>query len=166
MSITAYVAFGSNLGDRLATLVTARRLLTDDPRISLIASSPLYETEPVGGPPGQPPFLNAVIELKTCLPARTLLQRCHQVEAALGRERLEAWGPRTIDLDLLFCGKEVCSGPTLTLPHPRLHLRPFVLVPLSDLARDLVHPVLGLSVGQLLAALDISGVRRYQGEEW
>lgn len=166
MSVVAYVAFGSNLGDRLATLVTARRLLTVDPRIRLIASSPLYETEPVGGPPGQPPFLNAVVKLDVRLPSRLLLQHCHQVEADLGRERQVAWGPRTIDLDLLFYGDEVSSGPDLTLPHPRLHLRPFVLVPLSRLAPELIHPVMGLTVRQMLAGLDLSGVRQSQKEEW
>lgn len=166
MSVAAYIAFGSNLGDRRATLVAARSLLLADSAIRLTASSPLYETDPVGGPPGQPPFFNAVVELHVNLPARTLLQRCHQVEAELGRERLVAWGPRTIDLDLLFYGDEVCAGPDLTLPHPRLHLRPFVLAPLCDIAPGLIHPVMQVSVGEMLAALDVSGVRQCQEMEW
>jgi len=166
LSAVAYVAFGSNLGDRLTTLVVARRMLIQDPRISLLASSPLYVTEPVGGPPGQPNFLNAVVQLRVTLTARELLAHCLQVEAELGRERQEDWGPRTIDLDVLFYGDEVCNEPDLTVPHPRLHLRPFVLVPLGWLAPELIHPVMGLTIRQMLAGLDLSGVHQSQKEEW
>ncbi len=137
MSVVAYIAFGSNLGDRRATLVAARSLLIADSAIRLTASSPLYETNPVGGPPGQPPFFNAVVKLRVSLPARTLLY-----------------------------GDEVCAGPDLTLPHPRLHLRPFVLAPLCDIAPGLIHPVMQVSVGEMLAALDVSGVRQCQEMEW
>lgn len=165
MSAVAYVAFGSNLGDRLTTLVAARRLLTKDPRIRLLASSPLYVTKPVGGPPGQPDFLNAVVQLDITLTARELLARCQQIEAELGRERKVEWGPRTIDLDVLFYDDEVCKDPDFTVPHPRLHLRPFVLVPLCRLAPELIHPVLGLTIRQMLAGLDLSGVHRSL-EEW
>jgi 2-amino-4-hydroxy-6-hydroxymethyldihydropteridine diphosphokinase len=128
-----YLGLGSNLGDRLANLLAA----VDGLRrrgIRVVRSSRVYETEPVG--PDQPDFLNAVIEVDTDLGARELLATCLDVEAALGRERAERWGPRVIDLDVLTFGRETIDEPGLLVPHPRMHERGFVLIPLLELDAD------------------------------
>lgn len=151
--VTAYLAFGSNLGDREEILKGARAALDAHPEVRLTASSPLYQTEPVGGPEGQGLYLNAVIEVKTNLPAPDLLGLCMAVEARFGRRREEHWGARTLDIDLLFRGEEVRGEADLVLPHPRLHLRRFVLSPLADLAPELFHPLLRRTVSELLADL-------------
>lgn len=159
--VTAYLALGSNLGDREAMLRGAREALNNSPRVRVEASSPLYETDPVGGPSQQPPYLNAVLQVVTDLPAEALLRRCLEVEDRFGRLRQERWGARTLDVDVLFYGRKICRRPDLVLPHPRLHHRRFVLAPLADLAPELVHPVLGLTVCDLLARLpDGDGVHR------
>ena len=136
---TAYVALGSNLGDRARYLYDGVRLLVDatGARARL---SPLYETDPVDYL-DQPRFLNGVVELAGALPPPLeLLDACLAIEARLGRERAVAQGPRTLDLDLLLYGDERAAGARLTLPHPRMHLRRFVLAPLADLAPGLVPP--------------------------
>lgn len=164
--VTAYLALGSNLGDRQVALAGARQALGSVPGIRLAAASPLYETEPVGGPAGQGPYLNAVLRVETDLAPRALLRRCLEVEACFGRRRRERWGARTLDVDLLLFGDEVRSEPDLELPHPRLHLRRFVLAPLRDLAPELVHPVLGRTVRELIDDLPSpGGVRRF-AETW
>jgi len=164
--ITAYLALGANLGDRVGQLQGARAALAAAGGILVTAASPLYETQAVGGPPGQPPYLNAVLRVKTSLSCRALLEHCLAVEAGFGRRRLEPWGPRTLDVDLLFFGGETFGEPGLDVPHPRLHQRRFVLVPLADLAPELLHPVLGRSVRQLLAALDNGESVRLYTREW
>lgn len=147
--VTAYLGLGANLGDRLGALRGARTALDKLPEVSVIASSALYETLPVGGPPGQDAFLNAVLEVTTELPAEQLLADCLAIEKQFGRERLVHHGPRTLDIDLLFFSHRVCEEKDLTLPHPCLHWRAFVLIPLNDLAPEMMHPLQGKTVRQL-----------------
>lgn len=151
---STFLAFGANLGEREQTLRAARDALQRTPGFNLLACSPLYESDPVGGPDGQPAYLNAVLAATTELSARQLLALCQNIEADFGRLRTEKWGPRTLDIDLLLFGTEIIGEPDLQVPHPRLHERRFVLVPLHDLAPDLVHPQLRKPVHRLLAELD------------
>jgi 2-amino-4-hydroxy-6-hydroxymethyldihydropteridine diphosphokinase len=148
----AYIGLGSNLGAREDYLNRAIDLLRDDPAIEVVALSSLRETDPVGIV-DQPRFLNGVAELETALGARELLGRLLAVEQELGRSRDgPRFGPRTIDLDLLVYGDEVIDEPGLTVPHPRLDERLFVLEPLHELAPDLVVPGRG-RVSDLLVSL-------------
>ncbi len=117
------------------------------------AVSKLYETAPVGGPNNQGPYLNGALVATTTLGAADLLANLHQIEATRERERTVHWGPRTLDLDLLVFGDLVSDVPSLQVPHPRLHERRFVLVPVCDIAPDLIHPVLGRTMRELLADL-------------
>lgn len=130
----AFIGLGSNLGDRLAQLRTAMSGLPD-----VVAASSVYETEPVGGPE-QGPYLNQVVELDTDLGPRELLRRAHALEAAAGRERAQRHGPRTLDVDVLLVGDVTVADDDLVVPHPRMWERRFVLVPLAELAPDLVSP--------------------------
>lgn len=152
--VTAYLGLGANLGDPAATLAAARDELARLPGSRLLARSSLYRTQPVGGPPGQPDYLNAVVALATSLSAQELLAAGQAVEEQFGRRRRERWGPRTLDIDLLLYGGQVFAEPQLVVPHPRLHRRRFVLAPLCELAPQLVHPSLGQPLRQLLAQLD------------
>jgi 2-amino-4-hydroxy-6-hydroxymethyldihydropteridine diphosphokinase len=157
MAASAYLALGSNLGDRLATLQRAVDLLGAHPGIAVRRSSRVYETEPVGPP--QPGYLNAVIEVRTDLGPRELLQACLDVEAELGRVRGERWGPRTLDVDVLTYEDRRMAEPDLVLPHPRMHERAFVLVPLLELDPVPVLPD-GRSIGELRAPPDAGlGIR-------
>lgn len=133
MSHRAFLALGSNLGDRVATL---RHAVAGAPDVTAV--SPVYETAPVGGPEGQGPYLNLVVELTTDLDARALLGWCMKLERDAGRERLVRWGPRTLDVDVLWVDGEEVDDDDLHVPHPRMWERPFVLAPLRDLAPDLV----------------------------
>ena len=153
----AYVALGSNLGDRAAQLGAAVAGLAATPGARLLACSSLYETEPVG-PPGQGPYLNAVVLLETSLAPRALLARLHELERAAWRTRSGVRNEaRTLDLDLLLYGERCIDEPGLAVPHPRLHERPFVLAPLRELAPEALHPGLGRRVAELAAALEASG---------
>ena len=129
----AFLGLGSNLGDRERYLREAVEAL-----VGVVAVSPVYETEPVGGPAGQSPYLNLVVELDTDLSPRELLGVSHRLEAVAGRARSERWGPRTLDVDVLWVDGVTVDEPDLQVPHPRMWERRFVLAPLADLAPDLV----------------------------
>jgi len=148
----AFVGIGSNLGDREDHLRRAVELLAAEDAISVLASSQLRETEPVG-PVAQGPFLNGAVQVETELTPRALLERLLAIEERLGRVRRERFGPRTIDLDLLVYEDAVVDEPGLTLPHPLLHERRFALEPLAELAPDLEIPGRG-SVSALLSKLE------------
>jgi 2-amino-4-hydroxy-6-hydroxymethyldihydropteridine diphosphokinase len=131
--VRAFLGLGSNLGDRRAVLRRAVDALSD-----AVAVSPVYETEPVGGPPGQEPYLNLVVELDTACTPRELLELGRRLEAEAGRVRGERWGPRTLDVDVLLVGDQSIEEPDLVVPHPRMWERRFVVAPLADLAPELV----------------------------
>jgi len=148
-AVDAYVALGSNLGDREAHLSAAIEALRARPGVRVAAVSTVYETAPVGPPP-QGPYLNAVVHLATQLAPRALLDCLLEIEAAEGRRRSAGrWSARTLDLDLLFYGSLTLDEPGLCVPHPHLHERAFVLEPLCELAPRLVHPRLGETVEEL-----------------
>ena len=147
---TAYVALGANEGDRLANLESAVKHLREITTVDAI--SPIYETEPVGFA-DQPRFLNAVARVITLLFPMELLRELQSIEGKLGKATPFPNGPRTIDLDLLLYDDLVESSPELDVPHPRMHERRFVLTPLADIAPDAMHPEIGKTMGELLAAL-------------
>jgi 2-amino-4-hydroxy-6-hydroxymethyldihydropteridine diphosphokinase len=149
---------GSNLGNRLENLQAALRSMP--PAIRPLAQSPIYETSPWGYT-DQPDFLNQVVLAETDLPPQRLLARLKSIEASLGRLPNFRYGPRLIDLDILFYDDLVLQTPSLTIPHPHLAERAFVLAPLADLAPDLRYSAQGQTVRQLLEAVDSRGVRRY-----
>ncbi len=154
---TAYLGLGANLGDRLANLQRAVDLLGADPGIRVVASSRIWETEPVGGP-DQPDHLNVVVRIDTELEPTPLLGACLRVEHVLGRVRDVRWGPRIIDIDVLLFGQAIFDEPGLTLPHPRMLERAFVLLPLLELVPD---PVLPDGRRVLDATIDTDGVRLF-----
>lgn len=159
---TAYIALGSNLGDRAATLARAVDAINAN-GIRVTRQSSLYFTEPVEAP-GQPWFLNAALEAETSLLPRQLLHTLSKIERELGRRRLAPHGPRTIDLDILFYGSSVIRSRELEVPHPRLTQRRFVLLPLAQIAPEFRHPTLHKSIAQLLAETpDRSEVRLWRG---
>jgi len=156
--MTAVVlALGSNLGDRQDILQGAVDAIVGLPGVRVTAVSPVYETVPVGGP-AQPDYLNAVVLADVARPARELLDRLHEIEAAFDRVRLVRWGPRTLDIDIIVFDGERSDDPELTLPHPRAHERAFVLAPWRDVDPDAALPGHG-PVAELLAKADHAGLR-------
>lgn len=151
----AFVALGSNLGDRRASLERAVLELAITRGVRVVASSSWIETEPVGGPGGQGRYLNGVVELATTLTARELFGRLQAIEAFGGRDRAreQHHGPRTLDLDLLTFGDQRIDDPDLTVPHPRMEERLFVLEPLAQIAASLLLPRAGVTVGERVASL-------------
>lgn len=146
----AYLGLGANLGDRWANLAAAARMLGASRCLRVLRCSRVYETEP-WGVANQPRFLNCVLEVGVSLPPEELLARCKDAEEHLGREPGIRWGPRLIDLDILLYDNLLVDLPHLTIPHPRLHLRAFALVPLAELAAARVHPALHRSIRELAA---------------
>jgi 2-amino-4-hydroxy-6-hydroxymethyldihydropteridine diphosphokinase len=161
----AFVGVGSNLGDREFLIRNAVEGLRAVPRTSVLRVSSLYDTDPVGELE-QPAFLNAVVWLETELEPRELLWHLLLIEKRMGRVRTQKWGPRSIDLDLLFFGGTVLQDPDLTLPHPEAHRRAFVLIPLQELDADFVHPETGEPIRKMIRRLDPTPGVRKGGRLW
>ena len=155
---TVYLALGSNLGDRLANLKQAIDALT--PQMEVKAKSSVYETPPWGFE-DQPKFLNQVVKAKTYLDPQPLLKHLKRLEVALGRQASFPNGPRLIDMDILFYDDLILNTSSLIIPHPRLHERGFVLLPLMELSPDLVHPLNKKSVREMVAECDVAGVKKF-----
>lgn len=153
----AYIAMGANLGAREQTLREALKLLAANQYVQVLKVSSFLETKAVGGPPNQPNYLNAAASLETTLSPRQLLDLLLEIERKLGRVRStpERNQPRTIDLDVLLFDDRVINEPELVVPHPRMHERKFVLKPLSEIAPDLKHPILGKCTAELLSAVSL-----------
>lgn len=163
--ITAYLSLGSNLGNRQENLEKAIQLIKEKQEIQLGQVSSFYETEPVGYV-DQDWFLNAVIEISTSLSPQELLGVAGEVENQLARVRTIRWGPRTIDVDILFYGEQMVVEENLEIPHPRIQERAFVLKPLAEIAPDLIHPYYGQTIEDLLENLaDAEEVKIYQPRE-
>ncbi|MDP1546620.1 MAG: 2-amino-4-hydroxy-6-hydroxymethyldihydropteridine diphosphokinase [Anaerolineales bacterium] len=161
MEHIVYLALGSNMGNRLANLKNAVSHLT--PQMSVKKKSLVYETPPWGYA-DQPAFLNQVVMAETYMEPEPLLGHLKRLETALGRVASFQNGPRLIDIDILFYDDAILDSPPLVIPHPRLHQRAFVLVPLNDIASDFVHPVLGKQVGELLLDVDRLNINEYKGK--
>ena len=155
---TVYLALGTNLGDRLANLKQAITALT--PQLEVKAKSQVYETPPWGFE-DQPKFLNQVVKAQTYLDPLPLLKHLKRLEVALGREVSFPNGPRLIDIDILFYDDLVLDTPPLVIPHPRLHERGFVLLPLMDIAPDLVHPLTQQSVQEMATLSNLEGIEKF-----
>ena len=152
ISQTVYLGLGSNLGDRMGALRAAIHALDHHDAIRIDRDggiAPVYETSPVGGPPDQPPYLNTAIRIFTTLDPFELLAATQHIEIQLGRKRAERWASRTIDIDILLFGDQTIDSESLTIPHPRLHERAFMLFPLCKLAGGVVHPRFGVTVDEL-----------------
>jgi 2-amino-4-hydroxy-6-hydroxymethyldihydropteridine diphosphokinase/dihydroneopterin aldolase/2-amino-4-hydroxy-6-hydroxymethyldihydropteridine diphosphokinase len=146
--VISYIGLGSNIGDRKANLDRAIDMFRELNGIEVTAVSSYYNTAPVGYTE-QPDFLNAVIELRTTLPVSRLLEVCRDIEKSLKRERTIRWGPRTIDLDILLYGDVMVNQESLTVPHPRMHERDFVMRPLNEIAPKAYHPVFKQTIDEM-----------------
>ena len=149
----AYIGIGSNLGDRRANAVEAVKRIGELPTTRVVRASSLYESEPLGD--AKTWFVNSVIEVETDLSSDVFLKRAKEIEEAMGRKRVKGkrWGSRIIDLDILLWNQEVVQKKNLKIPHPEMHKRRFVLLPLAELAPHVIHPQLGQSISSLLATL-------------
>jgi 2-amino-4-hydroxy-6-hydroxymethyldihydropteridine diphosphokinase len=150
--ILAYIGLGANLGEPASQIKQALALLNNMEEMEVLQVSSCYRNPPLG-PPGQPWYVNAVAKVRTRLTPEELLRTLGAAEEALGRVRGERWGPRLIDLDLLLYGSEIIRGPELSVPHPEMHRRAFVLVPLAEIAPEAWHPVLKKTALELLESL-------------
>lgn len=159
MSNQAYISLGSNIGDRCESLKAAIEELNTHSKISVMSTSSIYETDPVGYE-NQDQFLNMVIEVNTSLNPFELLSLCLEIEKHLGRKRDIRWGPRTIDLDILLYNQENIKSEKLTVPHPRMHERAFVLIPLLEIASNIKLPTMEIPLHAILEDIsDREGVR-------
>ena len=155
----AYLGLGANVGDREANLQNALRLLSESPGLRLLRCSQVYETEP-WGVTGQPEFLNCCAEFAVSVEPEALLAVCKEVESVLGRLPGPRWGPRLIDVDILLHGERRVALPDLEIPHPRLHLRAFALVPLAELNAAARHAGMGRTIAELASGVEgLDGVR-------
>lgn len=156
--LAAYIGIGSNVGDRAETMLKAIMMLDHVEQVRVCRISQMIETEPVGAG-NQPKYLNGAAQIDTSLSPMELLSVLHEIEEALGRNRQveRRWGPRTCDLDILLMGQEVLEADSLTVPHPRLHERMFVLRPLAEIAPNVRHPVLCKTVSEMLTELEAKG---------
>ena len=158
MSKTA-IALGSNLGDSLTTLESSLTVINSIPGVNLVAVSSWYRTQPIGPP--QPDYLNGCAILNVQQTPEELLALLQAVELQFGRVRNEKWGARTLDLDIILYEDLMINTPNLTIPHPRIHERAFVLVPLAQIAADWQEPKTGKAIAQLAGEIDTSGVKIY-----
>jgi 2-amino-4-hydroxy-6-hydroxymethyldihydropteridine diphosphokinase len=160
---SAFLGIGGNLGDRLGFLTEAVRRLHQPPRMRVDAVSSVYESKPLGAAT-QPDYLNAVLRVATLHSPHELMAECLRIETALGRVRRERWGPRTIDIDILLYDDATIADAALTLPHPQMRARNFVLIPLAEIAPDLVLG--GASIQTFAGRIDSAGLRKLGRLEW
>ena len=149
MKHTAYIAIGSNIGNPYQNCTEAIHKISNNDSIKIISKSSFYQTSPIGGVE-QDWFINCAIKINTSLTSDSLLFNLLNIESVMGRIRGGKWGPRLIDLDLLFYDSLISNKKKLTIPHPEIQKRNFVLMPLSDIAENLIHPVLKKTIGDLL----------------
>lgn len=160
--VVAYIGLGSNLDNPVARIASALQSISRIPATTLLRCSSRYRSRPQG-PPDQPDYINAVAEIDTLLTAEKLLECLQAIEQQQGRVRMQRWGPRTLDLDLLLFGNTVLRSDTLTVPHPEMHRRAFVLYPLHEIAPDIEIPGHG-RIGQLLREVDPDEVEKLAPE--
>lgn len=152
------IALGSNLGDSLTTVNSALETIATIPNINIQTTSSWYQTAPVGPP--QPDFINGCAILQVQMSPQSVLSTLLQIESQFGRTRQARWGPRSLDLDLLLYNDLILDTPTLQIPHPRMHERAFVLIPLAEITPTWIEPVSGKAIAELVQAVDCSGVHR------
>jgi len=159
----AAIALGSNLGDSRAILEATLATLANTPEVTLLARSSWYQTKAVGPP--QPDYINGCAVLQVKMPPQSLLETLLAIEVEFGRVRQERWGPRSLDLDLLLYDDLILDTPTLTLPHPRMRERAFVLVPLAEIAPNWIEPVSGKAIAELVQAVDCTEVKKMMNDK-